>query len=35
MGLSVYDQIRMQEEFDRHGVMLVPNMGIAMLGPPG
>ena len=33
MGLSAYDQIRMQEEFDRHGVMLVPNMGIAMLGP--
>ncbi len=33
MGLSAYDQIKMQEEFDRHGVMVVPNMGIAMLGP--
>jgi alkylation response protein AidB-like acyl-CoA dehydrogenase len=33
MGLSAYDQIKLQEEFDRYGVMVVPNMGIGMLGP--
>ena len=33
MGLSAYDQVAMQEEFDRHGVSIIPNNGVAMLGP--
>ncbi len=33
MGLSAYDQIRMADAFDRHGIFLAPNMGVTMLGP--
>ncbi|MBP8305931.1 MAG: acyl-CoA dehydrogenase, partial [Burkholderiaceae bacterium] len=33
MGLSAYDQVRMNDAFDRHGISIVPNMGITMLGP--
>ncbi|HWS74094.1 MAG TPA: acyl-CoA dehydrogenase family protein, partial [Quisquiliibacterium sp.] len=33
MGLSAYDQVAMQEELDRHGVSIIPNNGVAMLGP--
>ena len=33
MGLSAYDQIRMADAFDRHGIFLGPNMGVTMLGP--
>ncbi|HPU51729.1 MAG TPA: acyl-CoA dehydrogenase [Burkholderiaceae bacterium] len=33
MGLSAYDQVRMADAFDRHGISIVPNMGITMLGP--
>jgi alkylation response protein AidB-like acyl-CoA dehydrogenase len=33
MGLPAFDQIGMQEEFDRHGVSIIPNNGVALLGP--
>ena len=32
MGLSPFDQLKMAEEFDRHGVMVVTNFGVVMLG---
>jgi alkylation response protein AidB-like acyl-CoA dehydrogenase len=32
MGLSPFDQLKMAEEFDRHGVMVMTNMGVVMLG---
>lgn len=33
MGLSAYEQVLMQEEFDRVGVNIAPNFGTLMLGP--
>ena len=33
MGLSAYEQVALQSEFDRHGIHIAPNMGIVMLGP--
>ena len=33
MGLSAYDQVKLQEEFDRHGIFLTPNASVNMLGP--
>ncbi len=33
MGISAYQQIIFQEELDRIGAVLMPNMGITMLGP--
>jgi alkylation response protein AidB-like acyl-CoA dehydrogenase len=33
MGLSTYEQIVLAEEFDRHGLSIVSNMGVTMLGP--
>ena len=33
MGLSAYDQIKLQEEFDRYGIFLTPNASVNMLGP--
>lgn len=33
MGLSAYDQVRLQEEFDRYGIFLTPNAALNMLGP--
>lgn len=33
MGLSPYEQIMFQEEFDRHGISVAPNMAVTMLGP--
>jgi len=32
MGLPPYEQLKMAEEFDRHGVMIMTNMGVVMLG---
>lgn len=32
MGLSPFEQLKMAEEFDRHGVMVMTNMGVVMLG---
>jgi len=33
MGLSAYEQVAFQAEFDRHGINIAPNMGVVMLGP--
>jgi alkylation response protein AidB-like acyl-CoA dehydrogenase len=33
MGLSAYDQVKLQEEFDRYGIFLTPNASVNMLGP--
>lgn len=33
MGLSAYEMLLFSEEFDRHGINIVPNMGPSMLGP--
>lgn len=33
MGLSAYDQVRFQEECDRVGMNIAPNLGASMLGP--
>lgn len=33
MGLSAYEQVALQSEFDRHGISIAPNMGVVMLGP--
>ncbi|WP_096671743.1 acyl-CoA dehydrogenase [Polaromonas sp. AET17H-212] len=33
MGLSAYEQVQLQEEFDRVGMNIVPNFGVVMLGP--
>jgi alkylation response protein AidB-like acyl-CoA dehydrogenase len=33
MGLSAYEQVAFQSEFDRHGINIAPNMGVVMLGP--
>jgi alkylation response protein AidB-like acyl-CoA dehydrogenase len=33
MGLSTYEQVALQSEFDRHGIHIAPNMGVVMLGP--
>ncbi|MDF1481604.1 acyl-CoA dehydrogenase [Extensimonas sp. H3M7-6] len=33
MGLSAYEQVLFQNEFDRHGINLAPNPGLTMLGP--
>lgn len=33
MGLSAYQQIQFQDELDRLGVNIAPNMGLVMLGP--
>jgi 3-oxochol-4-en-24-oyl-CoA dehydrogenase len=33
MGLSAYEQVALQSEFDRHGIVTAPNMGVIMLGP--
>jgi alkylation response protein AidB-like acyl-CoA dehydrogenase len=33
MGLSAYEQVAFQAEFDRHGIVIAPNMAIVMLGP--
>jgi len=33
MGLNAYEQIMISEEFDRHGLSIVSNMGVTMLGP--
>ncbi len=33
MGLPAYEQLKMAEEFDRHGVFIVTNFAVAMLGP--
>ncbi|MCM3562729.1 acyl-CoA dehydrogenase [Hydrogenophaga intermedia] len=33
MGLSAFEQVALQSEFDRHGIHIAPNMGIVMLGP--
>jgi hypothetical protein len=33
MGLSAYEQVALQSEFDRHGIHVAPNMGVVMLGP--
>ena len=33
MGLSAYDQVKLQEEFDRHGIFLTPHASLNMLGP--
>ncbi len=32
MGLPPFEQLKMAEEFDRHGVMVMTNMGVVMLG---
>ena len=33
MGLSAYEQVRFQEECDRVGMNIAPNLGASMLGP--
>lgn len=33
MGLTAYEQLQFQDELDRHGVHIAPNMGVVMLGP--
>lgn len=33
MGLSAYDQVLLQEEFDRVGMNIIGNFGVLMLGP--
>ena len=33
MGLTAYEQVALQSEFDRHGIVLAPNMAVVMLGP--
>ncbi len=33
MGLSGYEQVALQSEFDRHGIVTAPNMAVIMLGP--
>ena len=33
MGLSAYEQVRFQEECDRVGMNIAPNLGATMLGP--
>ncbi|PZP90941.1 MAG: acyl-CoA dehydrogenase [Variovorax paradoxus] len=33
MGLSGYEQVALQSEFDRHGIQIAPNMAVVMLGP--
>ncbi len=33
MGLSGYEQVALQSEFDRHGIVIAPNMAVVMLGP--
>ncbi len=33
MGLSAFEQVALQSEFDRHGINVVTNMGVVMLGP--
>ena len=33
MGLSGYEQVALQSEFDRHGIVIAPNMAVIMLGP--
>lgn len=33
MGLTAYQQIIFQEEFDAHGINIAPNMAVTMLGP--
>lgn len=33
MGLSAYEQVLMQDEFDRVGMSIAPNFGTMMLGP--
>ncbi len=33
MGLSAWEQVAFQAEFDRHGINIAPNMGVVMLGP--
>ena len=33
MGLSAYEQVALQSEFDRHGINIAPNMAVVMLGP--
>ncbi len=33
MALSAYQQIQFQDELDRQGVNIAPNMGLVMLGP--
>jgi alkylation response protein AidB-like acyl-CoA dehydrogenase len=32
MGLPPFEQLKMAEEFDRHGVVVMTNMGVVMLG---
>jgi alkylation response protein AidB-like acyl-CoA dehydrogenase len=33
LGMSTWEQIVLNEEFDRHGISITPNMGVTMLGP--
>jgi len=33
MGLSMYEQLAMQDEFDRYGISIFGNQGVGMLGP--